>query len=368
MDSVVRVNDRVVPAITFNSGNARLSVLSNCFLTASAPKRSFFRFLIVKVVPRDLCLLCFRFVRVVIRSFRRSVRDRFHHVKCGERCNVLRVVICHFRGEVRRFFTRLFSFFVGVRIASPTRVSAFRKANFLLFHPISLYRARLSDLTCGSDLSQLRFVSTSNECVRNDLGSETLKYRCRSFVIRMPRDQAGTPQVTRHGELATANRATSRVTSVPLLTQDFRSVTRVGTIFCDIDSVRTFRAFLLAFRVRTLRLTVRAIPRLFRRGVYINVFAQVLTINDSAYRGLVRVNRIRVTTRHRVLNAPIIATRRQVRMKSATFSNDKVARVPRVCLSNGKGTFLNMSNVVRLFEHRVLRVVLRHARCLYCHP
>lgn len=126
MDSVMGVDHRVVSTISFNGGHARLSILGDRLFATSATKGGGFRFLRVQVVAWYDCLLRFFFVRVIVRSLWRSMRDGFNNIKGGERGNVIGVIISDFRGIQRRFLTRPFPFLMGVSVAAAKRVSALR--------------------------------------------------------------------------------------------------------------------------------------------------------------------------------------------------------------------------------------------------
>lgn len=145
---------------------------------------------------------------------------------------------------------------------------------------------------------------------------------------------------------------------IPFATKNARCIDRVGVLFCVINSSRTYGPFNLNGIRRAFRFAVGPIPRLFRRSVNVDVLAKVLSGNYSANGGFVCVHRIRIATRDRILNAPIISPRGQIRVESAKFPNYQVARVPRVHFAHGEWYAFNGLYVVRLFKDRVLRVVL----------
>lgn len=364
MYSIVCIYYRIVPTVTLNGRDTRFSVFSDRFLQASATKRGRFRFVIVQVVSRTHGLPRLLFVRVVIRPLGRAMGYRLYHVQSRQRGNVIRIVVGHFRSIQGRFLARLFSLLMGVHIATSQRMSPLRQANFLLPYLVSLYHARLSLFASRRNLSQRWFPSFSCQGVRYHLGRQAFKDGRHGLIVLVPRHQAGPPQIARYGTLSTANRSTRRVPSIPFFAQHTRRINGISIILGMVHRTRTNRTFDLDRIGRAFRFAIRPIPRLFRRGVHVNVLAKVLTSNYSANGGFVRVNRIRIATGDGVLHPPIVSSRGQVGVKCPKFSNDQMARVPRVDFSNGERHPFNGHNVIRLFFTRVLRITLCYLGCL----
>lgn len=193
MDGIMRVNNGIIPTISFNCRNARLSILSNCLLTPCTPQRSVFRLIITKAVPRNNGLLCLLLIRMIIRSLRRSMGDGFYHVKSRKRSNVIRVIISNFRCIKCGFLARRFAFPMGIRVATPTRMSTLRKAEFRLTQLISLRNTRLTDLISGRNLSKLRLLSKFSEGVGNYLCRKAFTNGRHCLIILVPRNYASTP-------------------------------------------------------------------------------------------------------------------------------------------------------------------------------
>lgn len=286
------------------------------------------------------------------------MRDCFNYIQGGERRHVVGIEICHFRGAKGRFLSRRLALFVGIYVTAAERVGALGETNSLLAKFVGLDDAGLPHFISGRYLSELRFFGFLRERVRYYLGREAFEYRGDCFVVLVPRDEASPPQVAGDRELAASNRSTSGVSPVPLFAKEARRVNGVSVLFGGANSTRSHLPFYFYGVGRTFCFPVRAVPCLFRRGVDVNVFTQVLSSDYGANGGLVRVHRVRVATGNRILNAPIIPSRGQVGVEGAKFSNNEMSRVSRVRFANGKRNAFNGVDVIRLFENRVFGVTL----------